>query len=376
MNKHLHIISLDVPYPPNYGGVYDLFYKLPALQKEGVKIHLHCFYNDRSEQSELNKYCETVNYYERNTGHKSVSVRFPYIVCSRKSEILENNLLKDEYPILMEGVHCTAITLDKRFDDRRKFIRLHNVEYQYYMHLYRHSTSFFKKMYYWWESHLLKQYEEQLVKKGITFWSVTEKDAQTYKEEFRCNKIEYLPLFLSSWKIECKAGMGSFCLYHGKLSVDENEYAATWLIEKIFSKLKIPLVIAGMNPSSSLQNLAKENAQICIIANPSEKEMQDLIEKAQVHVLPSFNNTGIKIKLLNALYNGRHCLVNDPAIEGTGLETLCHVVNSENAFRERVEQLYHQLFSEQEVEARKTILTKLYNNQANAKQIVQWIWEA
>jgi hypothetical protein len=229
-------------------------------------------------------------------------------------------------------------------------------------------------MYYRWESRLLKQYEEQLVKKKISFWSVTEKDAQTYKEEFQCNKIEYLPLFLPSWKIECKAGMGSFCLYHGKLSVDENEYAATWLIKKIFSKLEIPLIIAGMDPSSSLKNLAKENAQICIIANPSEKEMQDLIEKAQVHVLPSFNNTGIKIKLLNALYNGRHCLVNDPAIEGTGLETLCHVVNSENAFRERVAQLYHQPFSGQEVETRKNILTKLYDNEANAKQIVQWVW--
>jgi len=289
--------------------------------------------------------------------------------------MLENNLLKDKYPILMEGVHCTAITLDTRFDERKKFIRLHNVEYEYYMHLYRHSTSLFKKMYYWWESHLLKQYEQQLVKKGITFWSVTQKDAQVYKNEFKCDSIQYLPLFLPSWKIECKAGMGSFCLYHGKLSVDENEYAATWLIEKIFSKLEIPLVIAGMSPSSSLQNLAKENAQICIIANPSEKEMQDLIEKAQVHVLPSFNNTGIKIKLLNALYNGRHCLVNDQAIEGTGLEILCHVVNSANAFRERVAQLYYQPFSGQEVKARKNILTKLYDNEANAKQIVKWIWQ-
>jgi hypothetical protein len=103
--------------------------------------------------------------------------------------------------------------------------------------------------------------------------------------------------------------------------------------------------------------------------------MQDLVEKAQVHVLPSFNNTGIKIKLLNALYNGRHCLVNDPAIEGTGLEELCHVVNAENAFRERVEQLYHQPFSEEEVEARRSVLNQLYNNEENAKQIVKWIWE-
>ena len=375
LNKRLHIISLDVPYPPNYGGVYDLFYKLPALQKQGVKIHLHCFDKGRGEQPELNKYCEEVNYYPRNTGHKGISTKLPYIVCSRKNEALENNLLKNDFPILMEGIHCTYITLDKRFDNRKKFVRLHNVEYQYYIYLYRHSTSVFKQLYYWRESRLLKQYEKQLADKATAFWSVTKKDAAVYKKEFDCNNIKYLPLFLPQWTIECKPGMGSFCLYHGKLSVDENEYAATWLLKNIFSKLEIPLVIAGMNPSSSLQKLAKEHQHACIIANPSEKEMQDLVEKAQVHVLPSFNNTGIKIKLLNALYNGRHCLVNDPAIEGTGLEELCHIVHTENAFRERVEQLYHQPFSEEEVEARRSVLNQLYNNEENAKQIVKWIWE-
>ena len=39
----LHIISFDVPYPPDYGGAIDVFYKLKALNQEGVKIHLHCF---------------------------------------------------------------------------------------------------------------------------------------------------------------------------------------------------------------------------------------------------------------------------------------------------------------------------------------------
>ncbi len=375
MDKHLHIISLDVPYPPNYGGVYDLFYKLPALKEQGVKIYLHCFDNGRGEQTELNKYCEEVTYYERNTGHKGFSTKLPYIVCSRKSETLENNLLKNDFPILMEGIHCTAIAFDKRFYNRKKFVRLHNVEHQYYMHLYRYSTSLFKKIYYWRESRLLKQYEQQLIDKVEELWAVTKKDVEVYKNKFDDSNIKYLPLFLPQWTIECKPGMGSFCLYHGKLSVDENEYAAAWLIKNIFSKLEIPLIIAGMNPSASLQNLAKQNSHVCIIANPSEKEMQDLIEKAQVHVLPSFNNTGIKIKLLNALYNGRHCLVNNSAIEETELEELCHVVNTENGFIERVAQLYHQPFSQAEVNARKKLLTQLFNNETNAKQIVKWIWE-
>jgi hypothetical protein len=43
MNKTLHIICHDVPWPADYGGVVDLFYKIKALHDEGVKIKLHCF---------------------------------------------------------------------------------------------------------------------------------------------------------------------------------------------------------------------------------------------------------------------------------------------------------------------------------------------
>lgn len=33
--KRLHIISFNIPYPPNYGGVIDVFYKLEALSGNG-----------------------------------------------------------------------------------------------------------------------------------------------------------------------------------------------------------------------------------------------------------------------------------------------------------------------------------------------------
>jgi len=375
LDKHLHIISLDVPYPPDYGGVCDLFYKLPALQAQGVNIHLHCFDNGRREQPELNKYCAEVHYYKRNTGHKGVSTKLPYIVCSRKNELLENNLLKDEFPILMEGVHCTSLVLDKRFAPRKKFVRIHNVEYRYYKQLFHFAHNLFRKIYYWRESLLLKKYEKDLVNNATAFWAVTQKDKLYYENELGCTSVDYLALFLPSWKIEYKTGMGAFCLYHGKLSVDENEYAARWLLTHIFSKTETPLVIAGKNPSQSLQKLASTRRNICIVANPSETQMQDLIAKAQVHVLPSFNSTGIKIKLLNALYNGRHCLVNSAMTDGTELDELCNVADSKTAFREKVEQLYHQPFTATDIEARKIILNRNYNNEAGAERLVKWIWD-
>ncbi len=41
MDLHLHIIAFDIPFPPDYGGVIDVYYKIKTLSEAGVRIHLH-----------------------------------------------------------------------------------------------------------------------------------------------------------------------------------------------------------------------------------------------------------------------------------------------------------------------------------------------
>jgi hypothetical protein len=276
---------------------------------------------------------------------------------------------------LMEGIHCTFLLNDARFANRKTVVRLHNVEYLYYKSLYATSRSLFNKMYYGLESRLLKKYERQIAGKNTIFFSVSPGDRDVYKTLFGCNDIEYLPLFLpADWQVQGAQGMGSYCLYHGDLGVEMNEKAAIWLINKMFAGLKIPLVIAGKNPSEKLQQLAEAQQQTCIIANPTEQVMQDMIAKAHINILPSFSNTGIKIKLLNALYNGRHCIVNTPTVFGTGLEALCHVTDTAEAMKQRIESLYHQPFTEQEKNDRNTLLSGMFCNIGNAKRLIERVW--
>lgn len=372
MEKHLHIICLNVPYPVDYGGVFDLFYKLPALQQCGVKIHLHCFEYGRGEQSVLNQYCESVEYYTRKNGLKALSLRYPYIVKSRSSSKLLARLGQDNYPILMEGIHCTYLLNDKHFRQRKCFVRLHNVEHIYYRHLYTFTTSLFKKLYFLWESYLLKNYEKSITNKAIYF-SVSQKDAETFKT-LGCRNIQFLPLFLPSWTVNSGEGKGCFCLYHGDLSVAENEQAAIWLLQKVFDDLNVPFVIAGKNPPEKLVKLAQGKTSICLIANPEEQEMQDLIRKSHINIIPSYNSTGIKVKLLNALYNGRHCLVNEASIEETGLEKACNIASSAKEFKNAISEIYNTPFSKEEVEIRKEVLENVFNNRSNAHKIIDTIW--
>lgn len=373
MAKHLHMVCLDVPYPVDYGGVFDLYCKLKALYDLGIKVHLHCFEYGRGEQPELNKYCEEVLYYKRANGHKGFSVSTPYIVASRRCDVLLANLLKDDYPILLEGVHCTHYVFNEHLKHRKIFLRLHNVESDYYYHLFKHEQFLPKKLYYYFESKLLKNYEKKVAQQ-IPVLTMAIKDVATYKENFKARDINYVPVFIPYTDIKSREGLGTFCLYHGNLSVAENEKAATWLIKNVFNKINKPFIIAGKKPSARLKRLVNNNPNVHLVANPDEAEMQDLIVKAQVNILPSFNQTGIKLKLLNALFNGRHCVVNLPAIEDTEFEEACHVATDGTSFQKIISQLFYKPFSTSEIQLRKNILNATFNNHKNAETLIKLIW--
>ncbi len=109
MSQYLHIISFDVPWPPNYGGIIAVFHQIRALYRKDIGIILHCFqYGDRQQARALEQYCAQVHYYPRRrwlSDHFSLK---PFIVKTRQSRRLLKRLLKDDFPILFEGIHTCA----------------------------------------------------------------------------------------------------------------------------------------------------------------------------------------------------------------------------------------------------------------------------
>ena len=375
MNDHLHIVCLDVPWPVDYGGVFDLFHKIRLLSGAGVRIHLHCFEYGRGPQPVLDEYCVEVHYYARHEGHKGFSHRLPYIVCSRSNRQLLDRLSKDDYPILLEGIHCTYLLNDPRFDGRRIILRLHNVEYRYYRELSRCERSLLKKLYYLHESILLRAYERRIARK-VKVLAVSDQDSEQYRREFGATDIDTLPVFLPFEHVQSKEGTGCFCLYHGNLSVAENEQVVAWLLKNVFGSLEIPFIVSGKNPSPRLTRLICQYPHVCLIPNPTEEELQDLIVKAQVNILPSFNCTGVKLKLLNALYNGRHCIVNRDAVEGSGLREICHVAGCAVEISDLIRQLSAQPFTSEEIATRKKVLGTLFDQERNLRKLMHCIWPA
>jgi hypothetical protein len=59
---------------------------------------------------------------------------------------------------------------------------------------------------------------------------------------------------------------------------------------------------------------------------------------------------------------------------GTDLGALCHVTNSAKGFQSIITQLYHQPFTEDEIKLREHLLHTSFNNDNNARKLIQWLY--
>ena len=372
--RHLHIISFDVPYPPNYGGVIDVFYKIKELHNKGIRLHLHIIeYPGRNRAPELEQYCEEIHYYPRVTGIRSVISFVPYIVKSRRSEKMMENLLKDKYPILFEGLHSCYYISDSRLKDRLLVYRESNIEHRYYYNLFNAEHHFGKKLYFLIESLKLKLFQHKLKHAGAML-VVSDDDTTYLKKHFPGKKVYYLPSFHANSEIRIPEGKGEYTLYHGNIEVPENEAAAAFLIGKVFAGSVHKLIIAGMNPPQRIIQLASRYKNISIIANPGDEELFSLIRNAHVNILVTFQATGLKLKLLNTLYNGRWMLVNREMLEGTGLESLCEIAADANEMKKKIISLYNTEFDQNQLIMRAGILQSRFSDEQNARSLIREVF--
>jgi hypothetical protein len=350
--------------------VIDIYYKIKALHSQGVKVHLHCFEYGRAEAIHLESLCEKVYYYKRKMNKSLLLNKLPFVVATRSSDKLMENLLRDTYPVLFEGLHSCFHLDDERLTGRIKVVRTHNIEHDYYHNLQTVERSVFKKMYFGIEGKKLERFEN-ILKKADHIAAISAADTKELSERYK--NVHHITAFHPNEEVNIAGGKGDYCLYHGNLEVGENNEAALFLVNEVFSKIKIPFMIAGKKPSQELSAAAAQHPHIQLKANINTKEIHDLISDAQINVLPTFQATGIKLKLLAALFTGRHCVVNTPMVSNTRLDVLCSVKDNAAEMAAEIERLFVQPFDMEEKQKREAILLEEFSNTANVKKLIALI---
>lgn len=364
----IHIVALNVPYPADYGGAIDIFYKIKALYELGLKIELHCFQYGRDKAEKLEEYCESVHYYTRNMHWKYLLSTSPFIVKTRSNKELLENLLKDDAPILFEGLHSCNFLNHQQLAKRIKLVRTHNIESDYYKALAKSESKLLDKLYLYSEFLKIKKFEKK-VAYADAILSISQKDHRYFN---KLGNSVYIKAFHPDASINCKEGLGDYALYHGNLSVAENENSALFLIQKVFRKVDFPLVIAGYAPNKKLRKEVAKHSHIRLVESPEESILERMIQKAQMHVLPTMQATGIKLKLLKSLHSGRHCIVNNEMIAETGLEQITQLANSPKEWISKINELEEKAFTKADIQNRKKVL-KEFKNSTEAQKIITLI---
>lgn len=364
-------MSFNIPYPPDYGGVIDVYYKIKALYDQGIEVILHCFEYGREHSENLREICFDVNYYKRPKDWYYALKTLPYIVSTRNAIDLKNRLLADDFPILFEGLHSTFFLPDLISKNRNIIVRTHNIEHDYYKSLAKAESNLFKKLFFNLEAKKLKSYEKILRSvKHIAAISPSDKEYFNYKY----GRSVLIPAFHPHEKVEILDGKGKYALFHGDLSVSDNIKSVLFLIDKVFDTVNIPFIIAGKNPNNKIVSAISGKEHVKLVSNPDDSEMNDLLKNSHVNILTTFHGSGIKLKLLSSLYKGRHCLVNKMMVENTGLEGLCHIASNSSEFKNQLNNLFNISFDIDEIGHRNGILNNLFNVNHNAEKLIAIIF--
>ncbi|MFT4062830.1 MAG: glycosyltransferase [Edaphocola sp.] len=369
----LHLISPDIPFPPDYGGMVDVFYKIKNLHEAGVEIYLHCFEYGRGKPEALRQYCKAVYYYPRKTGLRGLSLTLPYMMYSRRDARLLANLQKTDAPILFEGVHCAYYLSHASLAGRLKLLRNQNLEQDYFKQLSLRPTGLFSKLYYRVEAALLQRTEARL-HAADAFMTVALHDYDFFKKAYPDKTHVYIPSFQPYDAVCSRPGQGQYVLYQGNLGHPENIEAAMFLLTQVCGLCPdVQFVFAGKNPSEEIKAAIDVRENCSLIPNPDMDTMSQLVADAQVHVLPTFQATGLKLKLLHALFNGRHALVNEAMVAGTGIVHLCTQAETAQDFSKKIHELMAQPFTAGMIAEREAVLLRHYNNKANARRIIEFL---
>jgi len=230
-----------------------------------------------------------------------------------------------------------------------------------------------KKAFLYLEAKKLKRFEKTIAHADLIL-AVNEHDTAYFKKQYPSVRTEYLPSFHSHSQVQIKSGKGQFILFHGNLSVAENSEAAEWLIKNVFAHITQNVIIAGLNPGDDLMKLIEKHEHIEVIPNPTEAKMTELMQEAHQHVLYTKQSTGLKLKLLNVLFAGRHIICNPSMLKGSGVvenESIL-LASTPQEFIEQIQKTTPIPFDNGLIHKRQEICQP-FNNQINAKKLANFL---
>ncbi|MFM8592517.1 MAG: glycosyltransferase [Sphingomonadales bacterium] len=368
--KTIHIVCPEAPWPLTSGSRIDMFYRIRCLHDAGLTILLHYFSaSEGLHPTELNPYCKAIYIYPLEKGR---SRQWPESIRLRSHPALLARLQEDHHPILLEGLSCCGHLTALCGSQRKILVRIQQLRHR---HLQEKGTQTRNPLLWlrWFIERKKLLHIKRHLPAGVRYACSNEEQATYYREKLGMPDTVVLPVFSPYTEVRAKEGVGSFCLFQGDLSEKETEKMLVWLLTKVFSRVSIPFVIAGHHPSSRIEKLVHLYQHTCLVANPGEAELDDLIQKAQTNVLPSSVSAGTSLRLLHALALGKHCICNAKALKNSTLKEACYSAETATGIASLITQLQHRPFGQEEITLRKKLLKENFDTTKSTAALIEYL---
>ena len=329
-------LSTENPYPPDGGHHLRTFNVLKILARRH-QIYFVGFAQDKREFKyipEIKKFCETVNIYEvSKTGYnksfmllacKNLFSKYPliarrYFIQEAREQIEQ---LLDQYSIDLVHMDMLALGLYRGILKNIPVILTnHNVESLRIYRWMQIEKNLFLKSFLFYQYLKLRAFEQGICPEFDRCVVVSEYDKNYLKGLCGNDNFVVIPNGVDTgyFRPEPAEVWKDRLVWVGGMTGPYNSDAVDFFIQKIWSlvKDKVPGVtvdFAGGGPTQTLRNRASEDNSVRVL--DFVPDIRPIVQRASVFIAPIRIGSGTKIKVLNAMAQGKPVVATTTAAEG------------------------------------------------------------
>ncbi|MFQ3192714.1 MAG: sugar transferase (PEP-CTERM/EpsH1 system associated) [Paraglaciecola sp.] len=317
-------ISHRVPFPPNKGEKIRTFHQLKHLRELGHHIHLFSPYEDKTELAHFNQLRETWCTSVEATPLKPKAIRLltglvkgqPMSVANFYDKTLQQKFDQFLSGSTVDAIICSASsvaeyifkstalpTLDIKPLLIMDFMDVDSDKWGQY----QQSSSFPMSMVYAREQRLLAEYEKNIVKQFDASYLIAQAEVTLFNQNvMQSDKVQVMGNGLDTSvfyppKIK-QPNPAPVFLFTGVMDYKPNEDAVIWFVNTCWPSIitqhpNAKFVIAGMNPSADINQLANDNS---IEVTGFVDDILPYYQQADIFVAPFRLARGVQNKVLQA----------------------------------------------------------------------------
>ena len=355
----LQLVS-RVPFPLNDGGSIHSYLTARGLAKAGCEVHMLSINTPKHPtdlkelpapfknkeirlftvdlDTTINIVDAFVNLFSDKSYHITRFISKDY--CVKLEELLK----KYEYDVVqLEGIFMAPyVSLIREKSNAKVVLKAHNVEHLIWERLTRQEKNPLRKWYLKILSRRLKKFELESINRLDALIAISEIDLKYFLEN-GCNVKSFvaLPGVEKSWVGEAQniSGAQKF-FFIGSMDWMPNREGVEWLLKTVWPKVleertDLLLSVAGKKMETKW---AKSHSLTGVLVEGQVDDAREFMLQKQVLLVPLFSGSGIRIKILEAMFLGRAVISTKLGVEGLNCKEGEHYLeaNNEDEFSEAI----------------------------------------